>query len=196
MKPYAASCDQNKDVILSVLQEILSDKQDVLEIGTGTGQHAIYFAEKLPHLTWQCSDQRQYHDGMQLWLDEANLDNVLAPIALNVSTDSWPKKQYDTLYSANITHIMHWNNVVDLFTEGAKCLKEDGQMIFYGPFNYSGRYTSLGNEQFDQHLKSEDPLRGIRDFDDLNKLANDNGLVLVSDIEMPANNRILFWQKR
>jgi cyclopropane fatty-acyl-phospholipid synthase-like methyltransferase len=196
MKPYAGSCDQNKDPILSVLKEVLADSPEVLEIGTGTGQHAIYFAEKLPHLTWQCSDQTQYHQGIQLWLDEAKLSNVLPPLALNVSTDSWPEKQYDALYSANITHIMHWNNVVDLFAHGAKCLKKGGKMVCYGPFNYAGQYTSEGNAQFDKHLKSGDPLSGIRDFDDLAKLAAENGLTLANDYEMPANNRILVWLKK
>lgn len=196
MKPYAGSCDQNKDVILAVLKELLDTPQEVLEVGTGTGQHAVFFAEQLPHLTWQCSDQAQYHQGIHLWLDEAKLDNVLPPFMLNVSSDSWPEKQYDAIYSANVTHIMHWNNVVDLFTKGASCLKSGGKMICYGPFNYSGQFTSPSNAQFDQHLKAGDPLSGIRDIDDLNKLASDNDLALISDFEMPANNRILVWQKQ
>ena len=196
MKPYASSCDQNKEPILAVLSEVLADSKDVLEVGTGTGQHAIFFAEKLPHLTWQCSDQTQYHEGIHQWLAEADLPNVLPPIALNVSTDTWPSTLYDALYSANVTHIMHWDNVVDLFTQGAKCLKPQGKFVSYGPFNYGGRYTSQGNQQFDQHLKSGDPLSGIRDFDDLQELASENGLKLINDYEMPANNRILVWQKQ
>ena len=196
MKPYAGSCDQNKDPILAVLKEILVDKHEVLEIGTGTGQHAIYFAEKIPHITWQCSDQVQYHQGIHLWLNEVDLDNLFPPLALNVTEDSWPEKQYDALYSANVTHIMHWNNVVDFFTQGAKCLKTGGKMICYGPFNYSGQYTSDGNAQFDRHLKTGDPLSGIRDVDDLTTLATENGLTLINDYDMPANNRILLWQKQ
>ncbi|PWQ97999.1 DUF938 domain-containing protein [Leucothrix arctica] len=195
MKPYSSSCDQNKGTILTVLEAVLPDSAEVLEIGTGTGQHAVYFAEKLPHLIWQTSDQIQYHEGIKLWLGETTLSNLLPPLALNVSTDVWPSKQYDVLYSANVTHIMHWDNVVDLFTQGAKCLKPGGQFIFYGPFNYSGQYTSQGNMQFDKHLKTGDPLSGIRDFDDLAKLATENGLTLVNDYEMPANNRILLWRK-
>lgn len=196
MKPYAGSCDQNKDAILAILKEILADNAEVLEIGSCTGQHAVYFGEKLPQLTWQCSDQTLYHEGMHQWLDEAALTNVLPPLALNVSTDTWPKKQYDAIYSANITHIMHWDNVVDLFTQGAKCLKSGGQLICYGPFNYSGKFSSDSNMQFDQTLRMRDPQSGIRDLDDLTKLATENGLTLDHDYEMPANNRILVWQKQ
>ncbi|RVU81715.1 DUF938 domain-containing protein [Leucothrix sargassi] len=196
MKPFASSCEQNKDPILAVLKTLLPEKQEVLEIGSGTGQHAVYFAEKMPHLTWQCSDQVQYHEGMMLWLNEANLPNVLPPLALNVSTDAWPEKQYDAIYSANITHIMSWDNVIDLFSNAAKHLKPNAKMICYGPFNYSGQYTSQGNRDFDEHLKSGDPLSGIRDFNDLQVLASENGLTLFKDIEMPANNRILVWEKQ
>lgn len=195
MKPYSGACDQNRDPILSVLEQLLSDASTVLEVGTGTGQHAVYFAEKLPHLTWQCSDQVQYHEGIQAWLDEAELSNVLPPIALNVSEDKWPETRYDALYSANVMHIMHWENVVDLFVSGAKCIKENGLMICYGPFNYDGQYTSQSNANFDQSLKMRDPDSGIRNFEDLQKLANENGLKFLYDIEMPANNRTLVWRR-
>ena len=196
MKPYSTACDQNRDPILNVLRELLGDRNTVLEIGTGTGQHAVYFAEKLPHLTWQCSDQIQYHPGIQLWLDEAKLPNLLPPLALNVSEDPWPTTQYDALYCANVMHIMSWENVEDLFRHTADCLSEKGLMICYGPFNFNGRYTSASNAQFDQSLRMRDPLSGIRHFEALQVLAEDNGLSFVRDIEMPANNRILVWQKR
>lgn len=195
MKPYAESCDQNRDPILSVLTQLLSNVESVLEIGSGTGQHAVYFAKKLPHITWQCSDQAQYHPGIQQWLADANLPNVLAPIALNVSEDPWPEAQYDALYSANVTHIMHWPNVVDLFASGVSCIRQGGLMICYGPFNFDGQYTSQSNANFDQYLKKNDPQSGIRNFEDLQKLADENGLKFLHDIEMPANNRILVWQK-
>ena len=195
MKPYSGACDQNREPILSVLDTLLSDAKTVLEVGTGTGQHAVYFGEKLPHLLWQCSDQAQYHEGIQAWLNEASLPNVLPPIALNVSKDPWPDSQYDALYSANVMHIMHWENVVDLFVSGAKCIRKNGLMICYGPFNYEGKYTSQSNANFDQSLKMRDPNSGIRDFEALQKLAGENGLNFLKDIEMPANNRILVWQK-
>ncbi|MGB1310011.1 MAG: DUF938 domain-containing protein, partial [Leucothrix sp.] len=154
MKPYSAACDQNREPILAVLNELLTAittaKPTVLEIGSGTGQHAVYFAESLPQITWQCSDQLQYHGGIQAWLNEAQQPNVKPPISLNVSEDSWPDTQYDLLYSANVTHIMHWQNVVDLFEKGADCIKPGGLMVCYGPFNYNGQYTSASNAQFDQ----------------------------------------------
>lgn len=195
MKPYSPACDQNRDVILAVLKPLLADVKTVLEVGTGTAQHAVYFSEKLPHLTWQCSDQQDYHSGIQQWLDEANLTNILPPLPLNVSTDSWPKTEYDAIYSANITHIMSWENVVDFFQSGAKCIRPNGLMICYGPFNYNGQYTSASNAEFDQSLKMRDPKSGIRNIEDLQRLANDNGLRFLHDVEMPANNRILVWQK-
>ena len=123
MKPYSGACDQNRDPILRVLKELLATELattdiEILEIGSGTGQHAVYFAEALSNVIWQCSDQQQYHAGIQAWLDDAKLPNVLPPINLNVSEDIWPSHGFDLLYSANVMHIMHWKNVVDLFANG------------------------------------------------------------------------------
>lgn len=195
MKPYSPSCDQNREPILSMLESLLSNSKTVLEVGSGTGQHAVYFGEKLPHLTWQCSDQAQYHGGILEWLNEAALSNVLPPLPLNVSEDNWPTTQYDALYSANVMHIMHWENVVDLFVSGSKCIHEGGLMVCYGPFNFDGKYTSQSNAQFDQQLRTGDPQSGIRNFEDLQKLADENSLIFLKNIEMPSNNRILVWQK-
>ncbi len=200
MKPYSAACEQNREPILQVLTELIttevkSHKPTVLEIGSGTGQHAVYFAAALPQLTWHCSDQRQYHPGIQAWLDEAKLPNIHSPINLNVSEEGWPETQFDIIYSANVTHIMHWQNVVDLFAKGAACIKPAGIMVCYGPFNFEGKYTSASNAQFDQYLRSQDPESGIRNFEDLQQLAKEAGLKFVRDYEMPANNRILVWQK-
>ena len=201
MKPYSGACDQNREPILSVLQALISTElsgtaqHSLLEIGSGTGQHAVYFGEKLPEVLWQCSDQQQYHDGIQSWLDEAALKNVLKPLSLNVSQDSWPDTQYDMLYCANVMHIMHWQNVVDLFQHGANCIKKGGLMVCYGPFNFAGQYTSASNAQFDQSLRMRDPHSGIRNFEDLEELADKASLSLIKNYEMPANNRILVWQK-
>ena len=200
MKPYSGACDQNRDPILAVLKELLAvetiDPQPkILEVGTGTAQHAVYFAKAFPQATWQCSDQRQYHAGIQLWLDEAQLPNLIPPISLNVSKDPWPTEKFDVLYSANVMHIMHWQNVIDLFKQGANCLKPGGLMVCYGPFNFAGQYTSPSNAQFDQSLRMRDPESGIRNFEDLQKLADEAELNFVSNYEMPANNRILVWQK-
>lgn len=195
MKPFSESCLQNQAEIYSVLQELLQDKKHVLEIGSGTGQHAIYFAQRLTHLIWQTSDQVEYHDGIQMWLDEANLQNIRNPIELNVSQTSWPKLNIDAIFSANVVHIMSWENVINYFMYGAKLLDSKGLFILYGPFNYDGKYTSESNASFDQWLKSRDLNSGVRDFEALDNLANDNGMTLKNDIEMAANNRILCWEK-
>ena len=195
MKPFAESCVQNQDEICTVLKTLLTDKKHVLEIGSGTGQHAVFFAERLPHLIWQTSDQKQYHQGIKLWLDEAGLDNTRSPISLDVSKDKWPELKIDAVFSANAVHIMSWNNVVDYFNYAAKQLKKNGLFILYGPFNHNGEYTSPSNENFDLWLKARDPESGIRDFELLDSLAQKNKMALKHDIEMAANNRILCWEK-
>jgi len=194
-KPYSESCDQNRDPIFNVIQPLLSDKKHLLEIGSGTGQHAVYFAEKMPHLIWQTSDQQDYHKGINQWLAEAKLPNTLAPLALNVSKDNWPETKFDAVYSANAVHIMGWGNVEDFIRKAANCLNTNGILILYGPFNYHNQYTSESNARFDIWLKDRDPKSGIRDFEAIDKLAQESGLALQNDFEMPANNRILHWKK-
>ena len=195
MKPIAESCLQNQAEIYSVLKTLLTNKKHVLEIGSGTGQHAVYFAKRMPHLIWQTSDQQHYHEGIQLWLNEANLNNTPAPIKLDVSHDTWPQTRSDVVFSANVVHIMAWNNVIDYVSKSAQILTKEGLFILYGPFNYNNDYTSPSNRNFDQWLKSRDPNSGIRDFEALNNLATKYGLSLAHDIEMAANNRIICWQK-
>jgi cyclopropane fatty-acyl-phospholipid synthase-like methyltransferase len=195
MKPYSAACDQNGNAILDVIKPLLSNKKNVLEIGSGTGQHAVFFAKKMPHLIWQTSDQIENHLGIQQWLDEANLDNTLEPIALDVSNDVWPNKTVDAIFSANAVHIMAWENVLDLFKQAGKLLKKEAFFLLYGPFNYKGEYTSESNQRFDVWLKNRDTKSGIRDFEALDQLAKEANLLLVRDFEMPANNRILQWVK-
>ncbi len=194
-KPYAESCDQNREPILEVIQSLLKNKKNVLEVGSGTGQHAVYFAEKMPHLVWQTSDQESYHQGIKLWLDEADLDNTPPPISLNVSTNAWPDVVYDAIFSANAVHIMAWGNVVDFFANAPKQLTTGGLFILYGPFNYNQQYTSESNAHFDIWLKQRDPQSAIRDFEALDKLANNAGMKIKEDYALPANNRILMWEK-
>ncbi|MEE9309857.1 MAG: DUF938 domain-containing protein [Cocleimonas sp.] len=198
-KPYSESCDQNSDAILEVIHPLLMDKNHVLEVGSGTGQHAVYFAQKMPHLVWQTSDQQAYHEGITLWLDDAGLDNTPPPIALNVSSDPWPKRDkdysFDAIFSANAVHIMSWNNVVDFFENAPSLLAAGGLFILYGPFNYNQQYTSDSNARFDIWLKQRDPNSAIRDFEALDELAQKAGMRLQSDHALPANNRILVWEK-
>ena len=195
MKPYAESCDQNREPILAVIQPLLADCSSVLEIGSGTGQHAVFFAGNMPRLVWQTSDCEQYHHGINQWLQEARLDNTRAPITLDVSTSKWPQQTFDAVFSANTVHIMHWPEVEAMFSGVASVLKSNGKFLLYGPFNYNGRYTSESNARFDRRLKDGDPDSGIKNFEDLDRLAQQAGLRLHNDYTMPANNRILYWEK-
>lgn len=195
MKPYSAACDQNRYAILDIIKPLLSEKRTVLEIGSGTGQHALFFAQEMPHLIWQTSDRVENHAGILQWLQEAKLNNTPPPISLNVSKDKWPKINVDAIFSANAVHIMAWESVIDLFENAGKLLLKGALFILYGPFNYNGNYTSDSNKRFDSWLKSRDPKSGIRDFEALNKLANEANLSFVEDFDMPENNKILQWVK-
>jgi cyclopropane fatty-acyl-phospholipid synthase-like methyltransferase len=193
-KPYAESCEENKVPILAVLSRLFADVHSVLEIGSGTGQHAVHFAAAMPHLIWHTSDVTEHHPGMHVWLNEAALPNTRDPIDLDVR-GNWPEETYDAVFSANTAHIMGWPAVEALFAGIGKVLAEGGCFALYGPFNYNGQYSSESNRRFDVWLKQRDPLSGIRDFADLNQLAEAQGLKFEEDIEMPVNNRILVWRR-
>mgnify|MGYP001822018208 CR=1 FL=1 len=195
MKQFSDSCEQNKQPILEVLREYVSNKSKLLEIGSGTGQHAVFFAEQFPHLSWQTSDLLESHASIRAWISDSSANNVLVPLELDVNQAQLPDAHYDLVYSANTTHIMDWPSVVNLFCIVGHCLKPGGVFCLYGPFNYEGNYTSDSNAQFDQWLKMRDPESGIRDFEALEEQADINGLRLIADHAMPANNRTLVWQK-
>lgn len=194
MKPFAESCEENKQPILQVLQKEFAHARRVLEIGSGTGQHAVYFARELAHLSWQTSDVQDNHPGIMAWLNDEGTDNAHPPLPLDVTQVNWPAQEYDGVFSANTVHIMSWPEVEKMFVGIGQILLPGGRFCLYGPFNYDGQYTSNSNARFDQWLKSRDPKSGIRDVADLNKLAAKAGLKLVRDYEMPTNNRILVWQ--
>lgn len=194
-KPFSPSSEENKQVILQAIQGFLSPRSSVLEIASGTGQHAVYFAAQMPHLTWQTSDLNESHAGIKQWIAEANLNNVLPPLSLNVSDNDWPSASYDAVFSANSFHIMGKPNVEDFFANVASVLNADGVVMIYGPFNYNGQYTSESNARFDLWLKQRDAQSGIKDFEWCNQLAKNVGLTLLNDIEMPQNNRLLVWGK-
>jgi cyclopropane fatty-acyl-phospholipid synthase-like methyltransferase len=195
MKPFAESCEQNKHAIVEILHKELTAARRVLEIGSGTGQHAVFFARELPHLIWQTSDVIEHHSGIQAWIDELGPENVRAPLALNVESDPWPDDGYDAIFSANTVHIMGWPEVEKLFAGIGGVLPEGGRFCLYGPFNVDGKFTSESNASFEQWLKSRDPKSGIRDKAELDALANQAGLKRVADYSMPANNNILVWVK-
>ncbi len=195
MKPYSESCEQNRVPILEVLRIELAGRSRLLEIGSGTGQHAVYFAPEFPQLSWQTSDRSDMHAGIQAWLDAQGSANILPPLALDVGRDNWPTSRYDAIYSANTVHIMAWPEVEYLFAGVGNVLEKRGVFCLYGPFNYGGNYTSASNASFDQWLQAHEPASGIKDFDALQELAEEAGLELKKDYEMPANNRTLVWSK-
>jgi len=195
LKPISESCFQNQDVILKHLQYLCTQPANVLEIGSGTGQHAVYFSRQLTYLNWYTSDRIENHPGIKLWLDESQLSNVYHPFELDVTKSNWPELSIDIVFTANTVHIMGQSEVEDFFRGVGENLNSEGLFIIYGPFNYHGQYTSKSNACFDIWLKQQNPLSCIKDFDWLNTLAKQSGLEFKQDIEMPANNRILCWKK-
>lgn len=196
MKPFAESCEQNKQPILAVLNQYLQNAKSVLEIGSGTGQHAVFFAEQFSHLSWMASDQAEYHEGINLWLEEYSQGNIEGPFLLDVNQSAWPIEATDAVFSANTVHIMSWPSVENMFAGVGRVLNKGGYFCLYGPFNYNGQFSSESNANFDAWLKQRDPASGVRDFEALQALASKAGLAFVHDHEMPANNRILAWQKK
>jgi cyclopropane fatty-acyl-phospholipid synthase-like methyltransferase len=195
-KPYSSACDNNQQAIFSIIDRVFENCKSVLEIGSGTGQHAVYFAKKMPHLIWHTSDLEQNHEGILAWLGEADLNNVIEPLELDVSDSAWPIDKVDAVFSANAVHIMSWQAVKLMIIGVGELLEDQGLMVLYGPFNYNNAFTSESNARFDIWLKQRDPESGIRNFEDMEEIANASGLYLQNDYEMPANNRILCWKKK
>jgi cyclopropane fatty-acyl-phospholipid synthase-like methyltransferase len=193
-KPYSGASERNREPILAVLREHFADRRRVLEIGSGTGQHAVHFAAALPQLIWQTSDRDENHEGIKLWLEEAALPNVIAPLSLDVN-GAWPVQRYDAIFTANTLHIMSWQEVEQFFARLPGVMADDAVIAVYGPFNYGGRFSSDSNAAFDASLRAAVPHRGIRDFEAVDKLAQSAGLQLLRDHAMPANNRCLIWQR-
>ena len=194
MKPHAPSCDRNQGPILEVLRDCFSDRKQVLEVGSGTGQHAVFFAAAMPWLTWQTADMAESLPGIRMWLDEARLPNLPPPLELEAG-GPWPKGPYDAVFSSNTLHIMGWPEVQKLFAALDAVMGPDAVLAVYGPFNYEGRFTSESNAQFDVWLKQRSAASGIRDFEAVNALAESIGLRLLADHAMPANNRTLVWRR-
>ena len=195
MKPYSESCERNQEPILKILQGVLAKQQYVLEIASGTGQHAIYFGRALPHLSWQTSELTEKHEGILAWLSEIKLPNVLPPVTLNVNDGKWPVGIVDTVFNANTVHIISWLEVERMFAGIARVLNANGILCLYGAFKYKGEFTSESNARFDAFLRSNNRNSGIRDFEDINRLAESHGLFLVKDVDMPSHNQTLVWQR-
>lgn len=192
MHNYSPSCERNQQVIFDTLAPWLKQVTSVLEIGSGSGQHAFHFTQLLDHLNWQCTDRGEYLAGLEANI--ANHPKLPAAIELDVN-GPWPEQCYDMIYTANSLHIMDWQSVQALFSRLAKQLNPQGFFSCYGPFKYHGEFTSPSNANFQLWLKDRDPASGIRDFEALNSMAQDQDLSLIRDISMPANNQLLIWQK-
>lgn len=193
-KPHSPSCERNREPILEVLREQFADRRHVLEIGSGTGEHAVHFAAALPELIWQSSDRRENLSGIRAWLDDAQLANTPKPLEFDVG-GNWPDGPFDAIFSANTLHIMSWGEVQQLFARLPTILANDAILVIYGPFNRDGRYSSESNAVFDRWLKERGEHMAIRDAEAVDALASHAGLRLVADLAMPANNRCRVWRR-
>ncbi len=191
MLPFSEACERNKDPILEVLRVAFADRTQVLEIGSGTGQHAVYFAAQLTHLIWHPTEQLAYLADLASRVKLEGTRNLRQPTVLDVKQTVWPLRSVDAIYSANTLHIMGWAEVEAMFRGIDAALSPHGVVCIYGPFRYSGRYTSDSNRDFDLMLKERDPKSGLRDLTDLSALAERHALRLRVDHDLPANNRML-----
>jgi SAM-dependent methyltransferase len=196
MKQSSPSCERNKEPILAVLREILAVPGLVLEIGSGSGQHAVHFARGLPHVEWQPTDVADNLPGISAWRDEAGLANLHEPLVLDLFSDRWPVAVAQAVVCINTIHIVSWEAVERLFAGVGRLLKPGGTMYVYGPYRYADRPLEPSNEEFDRWLKARDAASGVRLFEDVNRLAGQNGLMLAGDRAMPANNRSIWWLKK
>jgi cyclopropane fatty-acyl-phospholipid synthase-like methyltransferase len=196
MKPRSEACERNRDPILKVLMQWFLEPGTALEIGSGTGQHAVYFARHLPHITWLCSDLEDNRPGIRAWVTEAQLSNLPPPLRLDVSDSAWPVERTQYVFSANTAHIMSWAQVQAMFAGVAKTLGPNGVFCLYGPFNHKGEFTSDSNRAFDSLLRSQNPEMGVRNDLALITLSRRCDMQLTGDYWLPANNRALVWVKQ
>ncbi len=193
-QPFSQACENNKTPIFDILKQYLKGDEHILEIGSGTGQHALYFADNLPDILWQTSDLQDNHLGIEAWIKNSEYKNILSPLTLDVSDKhSWPNARYDAIFTANTTHIMSWQEVKSMFELVAHCLKENGLFFCYGPFNRDGLFTSPSNERFDASLRQRNTQMGLRDLADIQNEAKHNQLTLKQTYAMPANNMLLVF---
>lgn len=195
MKRFSDACERNRAPILAILKRLFTDRRHVLEIGSGTGQHAAYFAPELPQLAWQPSDVAENLPSVRLWREEAQTATLLEPIELDVDRP-FPRVPADAVFSANTCHIISWPQVEKMFAGVSALLPPGGVFVLYGPFHYGSKPTSPSNAEFDAWLRGRDPASGIRNFEDVRELAARKALVLEEDNAMPANNRLLVFRRR
>lgn len=195
-KPHSPSCDRNKEAILDVLLEVITTQNaKLLEIGSGTGQHAVHMAAEFPDLQWVTSDVQSNHPGIKMWLKDFKIPNIHGPLPYEVGVDKIPYQKFDYIFTANTLHIMSWKKVKTMIKQISPSIHEGAQVIFYGPFNYNGAFTSESNEKFDHWLKSRDPQSGIRNFEDIVSTMKKYDMDFTKEYEMPANNKMLVFTK-
>ena len=194
-KPRSPATERNRDAILDVLRRQLAGRCRVLEIGSGTGQHAVHFAAALPYLSWQTSDRRQNLRGIQYWLDDVGLLNTPDPLCLDVNEAPLLGHRYDAVFSANTLHVMHWAEVERMFALLPSVMTDDALLTIYGPFKHDGCFSNFDHARFDALLRLDDPGRGIRDFEMVDALARTAGLRLVDGRTMPAGHCCITWQR-
>jgi cyclopropane fatty-acyl-phospholipid synthase-like methyltransferase len=195
MAHFSEACERNKDPILNILRNVLRDNKLVLEIGSGTAQHAVYFADNLPQIQWQPSDVHGNIPVIRDNLRKYRPVNIKDPVDLDVCNYPWPVGRVDAIFSANTLHIMSWDEVVKFFKGIGEVLDEDGLLCIYGPFRYHNAYTSESNAHFDKYLKMRDANSSIRDFEAVDELARQQDLILAQDNTMPANNQLIIWKR-
>lgn len=194
-KPFAPATERNRQAILGVIRDEFRDRTLILELGSGTGQHAVHFAAELGHLTWQTSDVEENLDGIRAWLRDAELANVRQPLLLDVTTASTPDQKYDGVFSANTAHIMSFEAVEKMFSLVGSALLDGGIFVLYGPFRQGGDFNTSSNARFHESLRQNHPSMGIRHLEDLDRLARTEGLLRTRLYAMPANNHIVVWTK-
>ncbi|MEQ8232420.1 MAG: DUF938 domain-containing protein [Gammaproteobacteria bacterium] len=195
-KPFIPAAENNKHAILAAIAPWLAGAREVLEVGSGTGQHAVHFAAALPWLHWQCSDLPAALAGIRAWTTQAALPNLPPPLALDVACRPWPVSPRDAIYAANLVHFVPWTSVVAFFEGAATTARPGALLLLYGPFNYGGRYVSEGNRRLDAWLAARDAALAIRDFEALDALAARHAFELCEDAALPANNHLLVWRRR
>lgn len=193
---FSAAAIRNSEPILGVLRTELADCRSVFEIGSGTAQHAIYFATAMPELEWQTSDLAEYHDLIRARLHEAGLPNVQPPLLIDLESPPDLDASFDAVYSCNTMHIMSMEAVRNLLPFVARMLRRGGTFCYYGAFRRSGGYTTESNAAFDRSLRDRDPRMGLRDLEEIDRLAAVAGLEREHLYAMPANNLLVTWIRR
>jgi cyclopropane fatty-acyl-phospholipid synthase-like methyltransferase len=189
---FSEACERNKAAILEALLQVFPCRGRALEIGSGTGQHVVYFAPHFPRLSWQPTEQQENLYSLEARIRQEGGRRVLPPIQLDVR-QAWPDHLYDAVFSSNTAHIMPWAEVCRMFAGVGARLRPAGTFCLYGPFNEEGRFTSQSNADFDQGLRQRDPSMGLRDVEALASLAADNGMELHKQVKLPANNQLLVF---